>query len=149
MYVVCCCLTYVCFILFIDSAHDLQDVHENIANVQVELESRVDVVLFGVLVSLAADDHLRVDGQKDGHHESTQATVDGLEYVVANENARDAKAEEHEEKANGDEPAVLRKVKLGLHRDESHAGGEQQRDANCDDDGLYCMIGRHEPEHDC
>lgn len=112
-------------LLFIRSAHDLQDVHENVANVQVELKRGVDVVLFGILKSFAADDHLSVDCQEYGHDQSAQATVDRLEYVVANKNARDTEPDENEEKANGDEPTIFGKVKFGLHGYEGHAGCDQ------------------------
>lgn len=80
--------------LSINCAHYLQDIHENVANVQVELESGVDVVLFGVLVAFATDDHLSVDGQEYCHNDGTKSTVDGLENVVAHEYARDAESDE-------------------------------------------------------
>lgn len=88
--------------LFIGGTEYLKNVDENVANVQVELESGVGIVLLGILKSLAADDHLCVDGKENRHDNGAETTVHGLQDVVAHEYASDAEAQEREHETDCD-----------------------------------------------
>lgn len=96
------------------TAHQSQDEHEEIHNVQVEVQRREDVLLrrYGNLM-LPTKDELRVEHQVEGEEESTKAGVHQVYHSVLPDERKDAEGKDNQDEYV-EHPAHESKVPFGL-----------------------------------
>lgn len=127
---------------------DAQDVHEDVDNVQVEIECGKDVFLGADRILVAAAQHqLRIVHEIHGEEQGAQWGVHKANNLAGKEDCNDAKDDEHHQAGN-QYTATHGKVPFGLEGEQCQAESNSRRDSHCHEHLIRLVLTRNDAQQE-